>query len=467
MFVSVSNPDGIQHHGGQMAWDAVSDDRVVMMTYTKDNKALIQEINNVGGAPTVGPASFIAPADGLINSASYAHHLRPKICAVKGTDKVVAIVPSSFQSAHAASGSATLAGILNAATYLQRAAGEVSVDQPYPAMPVTYTAYLLQRDSTGLYRVIDNVPLPNNSYNGTTWDKRAAIAMENINATTVCVRFYHIAGTRQVGGLLSAQHTLTISADGKLSLSTTASTVVPASGPAIYYAYQSKKTRDRKGVYSDMIMFSNLDGQPIAAQSTWLYQTSSIRPGALGGASDAYSGQASGDTNNRATLGSHVPVDKSVAGSYYATGHNLAGSNTLYKNPTFTYLGNTKAVYCPIDTGFVTPDIICVVGGTDTYVTYAAEQTAQNDVDLAYSIASKVKGEVLPLRLSFRMITGSGHYAGPYDPVTLPYWYATTTNNSEILHKVSDTNFWLIGCWMQTQNAEPQIGVISVKPPAA
>lgn len=461
MFVSVSNPDGIQHHGGQMAWDAVSDDRVVMMTYTKDNKALIQEINNSGGTPVVGPASFIASTEVLAGSVVCLH--RPRICAIKGTDKVVILMPTAYSALNLSS--EAYAGIYNANIYFKRAAGDVTPEAPRAALPITFTLYLLQRDTGGLYKVLDNFAISHRSISGYTYDIRGPINIEMNTTTSVTVRFYYTNPTRLGGGLQTAIHNFTVG--DKLTYTTNNSSALYTTSTAVmYHAYGHKKTRDRKGVYGDILMFANDDGLSAVSKDYWLYQTPSIRPGPQGGSTEPMSGTIKGDTNSRATLGSHVIYDKSVTGSYYATGHTASGQNTLYKNAAFTYLGNTKPVYCPIDTGFVTQDIVCIVGGTETNISQA-ETTAQNDLDLAYSLASKLNGSVRPVRLSFRMLTGGGHYAGPFDPVTLPYWYADTTNNFEILHKVSDTNFWLIGCWMANQSATPQIGVISVKPPAA
>nr|DAF93762.1 MAG TPA: hypothetical protein [Myoviridae sp. ctshb19] len=467
MFVSVSNPDGIQHHGGQMAWDAVSDDRVVMMTYTKDNKALIQEINNSGGMPVVGPASHVANVENLITSGSNptAHHMRPKICAVKGTDYVVAIIPQSFVRIIVTTSTTqpAIVGIGRCAAYVKRASAEITADAPYAAMPATHMAVLLQRDTGGLYKVLDSIAIPEYTISANTlWNPRYAVDLEFVSTTSVIFRQYYRMQAAAVGGLQTAASTLDI-AGGKLTLTQTTQTVFSMATTAMITAYGVKKVRDRNGVYQRILALSDHNGFIASQMDYWYNMPYGIR------AKDGgwLCGTQQGDSCARSTPSSVVLLDSAAQDTYYAVGHSVAGSNTLMHNSALTYLGNTRPVFSPIDTGFVTQDIVCVIGGADTSLSALTETTAVTDSDLAYSIAAKDKGDIRSLKLSFRMITGSGHFAGPFDPVTLPYWYGCTTNNLQILHKVSDTNFWLIGCWMDSDSAEPKIGVISVKPPAA
>lgn len=465
MFVSVSNPDGIQHHGGQMAWDAVTDDRVVMMTYTKDNKALIQEINNVAGAPVVGPASHVANIENLLTGAATAHHMRPKICAVKGTDYVVALIPQSFVRIIIGTSVTTpaIVGIGNCASYLKRGSSEISADAPYVAMPSTHAAVLLQRDTGGLYKVLDNVAIPAFTVStNVLWNPRFAADLEFVSTTSVRLRQYYRMDNAATGGLQTVISTMSI-ADGKLTLSQGLNTLVSYSTSSVLTVLGVKKTRDRKGNYQRIFTLSDHNGLSAGQMDYWYYTPYSIR--VTGGG--WLCGNYQGDSCYRSTPSSVVLLDTTVQDSYYATGHSAAGSNTLMRNSTFSYLGNTRPVYAPIDTGFVTQDIVCVVGGADTPPSAVLETTAVADSDLAYSIASKDKGDIRQLKLSFRMLTHAGHYAGPFDPVLLPYWYGCTTNNLQILHKVNDSNFWLIGCWMDSASADLKIGVISVKPPAA
>ncbi|MND96103.1 hypothetical protein D3C80_883790 [compost metagenome] len=459
-FVSIDNPAGILHHGGQMAWDAVSDTRVVMLTFTKDFKALIQEINYVDGAPVVGVPSFFSDLSGTTGITDK-FHLRPKIKSIAGTDLVFAMVPSAFSSASSmdrqyhATGSAATFAYMGTPSRLK--------------MPTAYTGYILERDSNGRYTVKSSapVPIPYGGVGSRVFTNFYSIYIEEATPTSIRVRspcFYNSYNFDAFGVITAPLDSGILSA---FVLSTHNVTLTGTN--TIWVAYDAKRVRDIKGNYRTLAALGSV---------TSSYESVANRSVAAGNydvGNYRYIPLLKRNGSQSSSIGENYCTDCLPAGTvyidgdisdrtYYATGHSAVGQNTMIATTQVSYLAGTVPVFAPLDTGFVhSSGIVCSVGGYTSRVSWAVF-----DVDLAHSIelGGDGLGSANPLRLSFRQLSGIGHYAGPYDPIQTPYYYNMFHNNNQILHKVNDTQFWLIGCFMDSPTADPKLGVISVSPPA-
>ncbi|AFH14781.1 hypothetical protein LU11_gp250 [Pseudomonas phage Lu11] len=461
-FVSIDNPAGILHHGGQMAWDAVSDERVVMITFTKNYKALIQEINFVAGAPVVGVPSFIADISSTPGIAER-FHLRPKVKAIAGTNYVFAMIPSAFLPA--SSSTIKLTGSTAALAYMGAGAGRMY-------MPSVYTGYILERAGDGTYSVKSSatINMPVGAISSGSFGVGVSVFIEEATATSIKIKIpgyinsydnqYHQVTTATINnGVLSA-FTNAIQGFGT------------GQRQIIWMVYDAKRVRDIKGRYKDLqVTGSALQALETTANRTvvtGMYDPTGYKFTYICRRDAASTNVGVGDNYHYgASIANTVLIDGDInEKAYYSVGHNAAGQNALLASTAFSYLAGVTPVYSPLDTGFVhSSGTVCVVGGqTDpTYASYF-------DIDLAYAIdfaaSGGSPGAAIPLRLSFRQITGLGHYAGPFDPIQTGYHYNPYHNNNQILHKVSDSQFWLIGCFMDSPTADPKLGVISVSPPA-
>lgn len=458
-FVSIDNPAGILHHGGQMAWDAVSDTRVVMLTFTKDYKALIQEINYVEGAPVVGVPSFVAAVAAAGLTAK--HHLRPKIKSIAGTNLVFAMVPSAFAYASNYNRQYQVTGSAAAFSWLGSASRM--------PMPIEYTGYILERDASGRYTVKSSSQVLMPETSGDPYIHLNSIYIEYATPTAIRVRRPGFRNSYKVVPVQNSDATLNGSVLSTFTVSTTATLYsAPGVTNAIWACYDAKRVRDVKGRYKTVEAIagvtSSFESNSQRTVSTGLYETGNYRVLPLLRRGATPSNVSIGDNYSLySSPASTVLIDADInEKAYYSTGHTVAGQNTLMASTDFNYLAGTTPVFCPLDTGFVhSSGIICVVGGQSDPTGLAVF-----DADLAYSLDFGSNGNIVPLRLSFRQITGIGHYAGPYDPITTPYYYGQLQNNNQILHKVNDTQFWLIGCFMDSPTGDAKIGVISVSPPA-
>lgn len=458
-FVSIDNPAGILHHGGQMAWDAVSDTRVVMLTFTKDFKALIQEINYVDGAPVVGVPSFVAPV--AVAGLTEKHHLRPKIKSIAGTNLVFAMVPSAFTFVSNYNRQYHLTGSTAAFNWMGSA--------NRMAMPTEYTGYILERDASGNYAIKSSSQVLMPETSGDPYVHLNSLYIEYATPTAIRVRRPGFRNSYNVVPVQNSDATLNGSVISTFTVSTTTTAFSAANVTnAIWASYEAKRVRDVKGRYRTVEAIAGVtsayENNTQRTVSTGLYDTGNYRVSPLARRGAASTNNSIGDNYSLySSPASTVLIDADIdEKAYYSTGHTATGQNTLMASTAFSYLAGTAPVYCPLDTGFVhSSGIICVIGGQ-------SEQSglAVFDVDLAYSLDFGSNGTVLPLRLSFRQITGIGHYAGPFDPITTPYYYGQLQNNNQILHKVNDTQFWLIGCFMDSPTADAKLGVISVNPPA-
>lgn len=447
-FVSIDNPSGIFHHGGQMAWDAVSDTRVVMVTITTDFKVLVQEINQVSGAPIVGTPSFVAAitAPGILAT----HYMQPKVKSIAGTDLIFVMVPTAFAAGSPILSTAyTLAGTQKAFAYIT-AGWDTRIK-----VPTSYTGYILERDSSGRYTVKSSTSIT--PFNGSLGQQQTTplykLFIESATSTAIRLRkaCHWTAYNNSSSSIMDATLTGSTISNFTTSLGANTMPVVARSNVVC----DAKRVRDKNGKYSNLTFMAgvphNLSTDMTRVCHGLWNDASQYVPISSSVAYAPY-----GKANSHGTLASTVLIDKD-ADKFFAVGNNVVGQNTLINAAEFSYSGAGAPLFTPLDTGFVSSvGVICVVGGTST------PGDVLLDADLGYSIETGDQGSTIPLKLSFRLLLGAGQYVSPTDQYLTPYFYKSMMNNNQVLHKVDDTHFWLIGCFMADENATPKLGVISV-----
>lgn len=460
-FVSIDNPAGILHHGGQMAWTTISDTRIAMVTFTADYKALIQEINQVGGAPVVGTPSFIAQVPADIQNAAY--HLRPKIKNM-GNGLVFVIIPNTVVSL---SNSDRGWGSIYSYSAGTTARGNLR-------MPRVYTGYVMERNASGQYSVKSSVQIDTLDITGITANASAhwGLNISAADSTQIVIRraIQRGSSTPALARNLSFL-TLTIPVvDGVLGVPVRATDNHPYLLQYGQYmaASEIKTIKDQQGRDIEIVgTFSNTETNTETSNNhcVWSLPVVDVEGDNCyllgGGASHATVSKGILNYNNVNAF-AMPSIDRK--GEYYAMGNIDLSTAVSYNG---NYMAQPSAIYNPLDAAWVTSaGVVCVVGGKDTQAT--PYLTSDNDLAMSIyiaaggSVAGNATDLVLPLKLSFRLPVMAGQYLGPFDPIQTPYFYKERMNNSRVLHKVDDTHFWLIGCFMADANATPKLGVISV-----
>lgn len=463
-FVAINNPSGLLHHGGQMAWDAISDTRVAMVTITADNKALIQEINQVDGAPVVGTPSFIAQL--TVDTPSY-YHFRPKIKSM-GNDRVFVMVPAAWVTP------AHYDLLWGSAASFSNKPSDVSGSQAQRqavSMPRMYTGYVMERNSSGQYTVKSSAQIDTlaGALSGATHSCHLALNISSANSSQVQIsRSMRAASGIQgvANNLVFAVTTINL-ADGiigDVSVGVATQRYI-GNFPQQMTAGDIKNIKDLQG--------KEIEAVAVVGSSLSTLESGTDRylwtlPVAFTLYSDCYliSGsplQASIVKGVLAypTLNGLAMPDADKKSDYYAVGGNTPDTAVSSNK---NYLSQAETLYCPLDTAWVhSGGVVCIVGGKAA----ATSPLVVCDNDLAMHLRQSITfpdfvDSILPLKLSFRQTLGTGHYIGPFDPIKLPYFYRERSNNNKIIHKVDDSHFWLIGCFMENETAASKLGVISV-----
>jgi len=458
-FVTIDNPGGIMHHGGQMAWTTISDTRIAMVTITADFKALIQEINQVNGAPVVGVPSFIAQLGTSGLNAGYP--FRPKIRSM-GNDRVFVMVPASWDLIP------TTERARGWGCSLSAAASERAVIR----MPNLYSCYVMERNGSGQYTVKSSAQINTTPSGFTeTISVHYALTIAEASGTQVVVKRACSRPNQTYYGL--AGYTITIPVtDGVLG-----TPVGTMDGPSLINYNASYANNMQIFEYKNV---RDLQGRPVEIRAVIPTSSSSFemtntkmvwRPPITTGVGEAChliaGGVYAGSYSYRSAPAlayvqpnSLVPLSADAQGDYYACGGSTTTASCVYNA---NQISTGDILINPLDTGFVhSSGVVCVVGGKNTIsVPYTV---FENDVAMHVwqAYAETVTDTVLPLQLSFRLPVGQGQYSGPFDPIKTPYYYKERMNNNRILHKVDDSHFWLIGCFMADANSAPKLGVISV-----
>lgn len=458
-FVTIDNPSGILQHGGQMAWDAISDTRVAMVTITADYKALIQEINQVDGAPVVGTPSFIAqlPTSGL----QPWYHMRPKIKSM-GNGRVFVMVPISWAAPDAF---ARPFGWGSQLSTIEQNLANVR-------MPSRYACYVMERNASGQYTAKSVVNVDATAVTGTTYTSSVHFALNitSVSDTSIVItRAARQISTSTNSFINNWRITIPV-ADGVLGtpVFVLISHQYVSALPSNCQAFDIKTVQDKQGNDVELYAIAGSGTSFFeygAERAIWrqpitnvLYAACYLLAGTTGYV--AYTNKKS-PALYYLSLNGIVAPDVNAQGDYYATGGQTADSAVAYNGNSLAM--NSILVY-PLDSAYVTSDgVVCAVGGRSSGLFARTVFDGDLAVHLYQSLSAlNVVDTVVPLQLSFRQPTNIGQYVGPFDPLTLPYFYKERMNNSKILHKVDDTHFWLIGCFMENSGATPKLGVISV-----
>lgn len=456
-FVTIDNPGGVLHHGGQMAWDAVSNTRVVMVTITADFKALIQEINQVSGAPVVGTPNFIAQ---LPDGAQSWYHHRPKIKSM-GNGLVFVMVPTAWAGAgniDAGWGSSlSIAAPTNTTTLRSQCVA-----------PYMYTGYVMERNASGQYSVKSSTQI-DTRYVSAGVTNVSTNALNISSASTTSIKITKALNRDSSSGLSYYLPILTITipvTNGILGVATSTLPLHKYIGNFTNYMFAAelKNVKDINGVETEIVVPCP-NGSTLVQSSgdrgIWtfpIFATLYHDCYVLAGGSN-YSTLVKGILLYLTPNGFAIP-DATKRSDYYAIGGGTSAQGVSYNS---NYLSQPTLLTNPLDTGWLTSDgVLCVVGGTQSN----AAPYMCFDCDLAAHLRATYIGglvdTVVPLQMSFRLPVGAGQYSGPFDPIVTPYFYKERTNNNKVLHRVDDTHFWLIGCFMADENADQKLGVISV-----
>lgn len=454
-FVSIDNPDGIQHHGGQMDWCRISATRVVMINYTKDNKALLQEINYNAGVTELGPATFLkqVPAGGP----TY-RHLRSFVRDM-GAGRVFVMVPTQFASMAVTGATNGVCAYLGAG--LQAALSATS------GTPYAWTCMTAVRNSDGTYTVDSTIDI--NMQIATTANSRDTRGVPVdifVSSTEILIRslvkvvntnrWEYKASLTLVAGKITAQAVTNAmlfgSASSTLMVTSVREKRTPAGDVVRVYTYMNDATSSAAAVWTNAsnLATSKLIQNPYTQDAGLPWPNIPI---------------ATGLYANPATW---LPISKTdPLNSLYAGGVTYFGGGILpnYLNGNFTD-GGIEMVSA-LDAAWVTNNVACVAGYAAKYDgTYSPFMFLPGD--MAYTVNpafydTPVNAVVRKLSLSFRSMVGAGIYAGPFDALDTGMYFKNGMNCGDMIHRIDDTAFWLIGCFMDGPTADPKLGVITVK----
>lgn len=455
-FVSIDNPDGIQHHGGQMDWCRISATRVVMINYTKDNKALLQEINYNAGVTELGPATFLKQVpDG---GPTY-RHLRSFVRDM-GAGRVFVMVPTIF--ANMASSGTTSGPCAYLGLAVQSSLAATS------GTPYAWTCMTAFRNADGTYTVDSSIDINmQTNYANSSRETRGVIVDIYVSATEILVRSLPKT-VNQNRTELKATITLV---DGKITAQAVTQSPTTMAGIVAITNVRERRTPagDIVRVYTFTVEANNVaasiwgNNQSVASsrliQNPYTLYNDAAWP-AIGAVTGMYINPAA-----------WLPISKTdPANSLYV------GSVTYFNNGVLpNYLngnhtdGGTE-VMNPLDSAWVTNNVACVVGLAAKFDgTTANTQPPFFPGDMAYTVnpafydvASNINA-VRKLSLSFRSLVGNGIYAGPFEPFDTGMYFKNGMNCGDMIHRIDDTAFWLIGCFMDGPTADPKLGVITVK----
>lgn len=456
-FVSIDNPDGIQHHGGQMDWCRISATRVVMVNYTKDNKALLQEINYNAGVTELGPATFLkqVPAGGP----TY-RHLRSFVRDM-GAGRVFVMVPTIFSNM--ATGGAVNApcAYLGAAHYASLAATS--------GTPIAWTCMTAVRNGDGTYTVdssIDiNMAVATNSNSRDTHGYPVDIF---ISGTEILVRaLVKSLSTNR----WEYKATLTV-VDGKItSQAVTNAAVLTQAVSTAVTSVREKRTPagDVVRIYTYMVDANN-SGAAIWSNAQNL-ATAKLTQNPYTQAADLPWPNIPLVTGMFANPAVWLPISKTdPLNSLHCAGLTYWNNGILpnYLNGNQTDGG--IEMYNPLDAAWVTNNVACIVGFANKYIgDLPGVQPPYLPGDMAFTVnpayyeAGAYGTVVRKLSLSFRSMVGSGIYVSPFDALDTGFYFKNGMNCGDMIHRIDDTAFWLIGCFMDGPTADPKLGVITVK----
>lgn len=458
-FVSIDNPDGIQHHGGQMDWCRISATRVVMINYTKDNKALLQEINYVGGATVLGTPTFLkqVPAGGP----TY-RHLRSFVRDM-GAGRVFVMVPTTFANMVSQGSTTGIALFVGNSSYSF---------SPTCGTPTAWTCMTAVRNSDGTYTVDSSIDI-NMAVTATAnyRDTRGAPIDIFISGTQILIRSFMKTIT---ANRFENKATLTLAAGKITAQAVTQTNTLTATAGMQVMGVRERRTPAgdvvRVYTYVSIVNNSGVDSWNNSGANS---ATAKLIQNPYDQVADLPWPNVAIAVGTYANPAAWLPISKTDPLNSLHVGSVTYFNNGLqpnYLNGNYTD-GGTE-VLNPLDAAWVTNNVACVVGYAAKYDgTANMLQPMYMPGDMAFTVhpsyfdtAAAGYGTVVrKLSLSFRSLVGSGIYAGPFEPLDTGMYFKNGMNCGDMIHRIDDTAFWLIGCFMDSPTADPKLGVITVK----
>lgn len=438
-FVTVDNAGGILNHGGQTAWTAISDTRVALVTITADFKALVQEINFTNNETVVGTPSFIKQ----ISGAQATYHMRPKVRAF-GVDSLFVMIPSAWSQP--------------ITPYMVKGTDAHGAPVASWQAPSAYDGFIMTRSADGNYSVASSISLDFTSVGNSSWMVQPSSPFEitEVTATEIIITRAKFNNTSNDNSLAAQWQTFNIVIAGNILQSYTKTDRQTGTGFTsrlrAIYDLRYRRAPDRSRV---LCALEGIGYTHYFDQITLEYRRVAVDPYVTDSQFYSYT-----EIAGSVSLKGFLPIDgvsKCTAVGGYGTGANQLINGTL-SSPGQTF-------YFPLDTAWVTNTVMCIAGTPDNGIIPTADLkaiSALNDVDMCAAIALGSNGDALPLYLSFRDVGNLGAYSGVYDPIKTPYYYRPYMNSDNNIHRIDDSHFWIIGCFMADANATPKIGVITV-----
>lgn len=449
-FIPVDNSAGILHNGGQMDWDAVSPGHIVMATITTDYKLLVQEINFNSGATVIGVPSFVKQLSGFSGDVTLLH-LRPRIFSL-GDGKILVMAPSTYTYNNLGNQS-TAQYFVGTATSATRAAGFATSHYA----PDVYSFISMQRDASGNYKITGSIDLSTTANTSAFYASTfAPIDLYTITPTQLTFRRPMLYASTTSGGSTGYFMYVQLSVlDGVVTGGTAGISNTSSVDPS-YCLYDIRKKYTKSG-------------KPIKLYTTGPKAVTRYAANGIGFVATEYYGgpvpaNCVASRQNASINGLSYPglvwLDgKSVAAisddglNRFAIGGNAAGANQTVDNNASSA---GEVLFTPLDTAWVSDSVICIAGAR----TSTGGPVFESDVTAA--IRANAYGARYRLTLSFREIAGAGTYVNPNDNQATSYYYEQYKNWNNVIHKIDNSHFWMIGCFAPDATADSKIGVITV-----
>lgn len=448
-FVTVDNPSGILHHGAHMGWCAISDTRLAIATVTTDLKVLVQEINFAGGNANLGPATFVAAIPGTPTNKTI---FRPKVYSI-GADAIMVMAPTAFAA-------------VSIRSVLGNSRIAVNYTQLGP-MPSFYSVFIMTRNGDGTYTSKSTASLDFTAAAGGVngyFQAYPGTAFELISATPTQLvlqrpmQMVNIAGESNTAAYVQ-EYTITlannvIQSTSKAERAGAAPTAVSRNSCPYDVRYKKLPDKSKILVYSLGQVYSGSMADTPAIYRRLSYDLLGTCPTIS--ISAQYPNAIPYISPN-----SFLPID--AVTKHFLIGGNVAGANTAIN--TTSQQSTNALFYNPLDTAWITPTTLCVAGcpsgqGITDAVLQQTGPFFEQDMSASVNLSNNLGP--WPLFLSLREIGPAGQYVGIYDPIATPYYYNPGMMCDNVIHRIDDTHFAMIGVFKADVNAAPKIGVITV-----
>jgi hypothetical protein len=453
-FVSIDNPAGIQHHGGQMDWCRISPTRIAIVTFTVDNKALVQEANYADGVTTLGPASYLKQVALRLPSPQNTY-LKPRIRSM-GNDRLFIMVPSSFIALTAANGIARLYGTAEYSTL------NSTIDVPY-----THTCIVAVRNPDGTYTVDSQIDTRTQSIaEGNIYPTYNGPLDIDINPNGLQIVISQTGAANNVNQRMIMKNTLTL-VNGEITAQAVTVAQVGVSQP------QGNLAMAVREVLSPQLVPHRIYAYSTNYATSWAASQNSATTNIYreywninGGVADVWPALSANINGNHLNINAYLPIDIAARTFFYTGANNSALAGNCYVNSNLTNAG--VMILNPLDSAWVTDKVACIIGQDNVYPPDAARPCF--DGDAAYSLNPAYhaapfnsNSQVRQLSLAFKSVEGAGVYVGPFDPIKTQYYTKDYFNIGPIIHRIDDTAFWMIGCFREGADGTDKLGVITVK----